>query len=414
MSLIGEYRFECNAGLLILHPNLSHVQCLLKHPSGIIPLCPRHDPASGQYFLPFGYSRSMDNILNIVHSLTQRILQGVSRFRKNKAALLKICYNVGKPAVELMEDCPALISLIAARLDSNLPIREYTEKAMQLTRRKRREILSSFSYPSTESVIKLLRKIPAPDADPDHLETFRKIILDGNPRKIKILRHAKHINWLVLQLLSEKYFPSRVHPSFVLETGELADPEAIEEVWLQISEMDRIIETAASELYVPVLRRLEFLEPVHDILVDEYLEARRYREIVKLTFPEPPLPGMEIANENNSAYGIFPLKNGFDLLSEGLEMDHCIATYAHDIVEENGWLYAYHVQLPGKPPATILIRSNPLHETSRLEEIRGHNNSPVDPAVKLYVNNWLTKRGAGQDRKNEGYNGEPTVPDQEA
>jgi hypothetical protein len=414
MSLIGEYKFECNEGLLILHPNLRHMQCFLVADSGVIPLCPRHDVRSGQYLLPFGHRRSMDNILNIVDSLTDRIVQTVSRFRKNKAALLKICFNVGRPAVELMEDCPALISLIAARLDSNLPVREYAEKAMHLTLRKRKEILSFFSYPSSASVIRLLRKIPASDTGPAHLEAFRKILVDGNSRKIKILRHAKHINRLVLHLLSDKYFPSRVHPSLVLEAGELTNPEEMEEVWLQISEMDRIIEAAPLELNVPVLRRLESLESVHDMLVAEYREARRYREIVELTFPKPPLPGMELAGEENVPHGIFPLQNGIDLLCEGLEMEHCIATYAHQIAGEMGRLYAYHVQLPGKAPATVLIRNNLWHDTPRLEEIRGHHNSAADPAVRLFVNNWLAKRKTGQDRHDEVYIGEPSVPDREA
>ncbi|HHO48963.1 MAG TPA: hypothetical protein ENN06_11025 [Desulfobacteraceae bacterium] len=406
MSLIGEYTIECNEGRLILHPNLPHAQCLLSHPAGILPLCPRYEPESGQYLLPFGYSRSMDTLLHIVDSLGDRILQGVSRFRKNKAALLKLCFNAGRPAVELMEDCPALIGLIAARLDAALPIREYTEKAAQLVRRKRKEILSSLSYPASRSVIRLLRKIPAADRESAHLEAFRKIIVAGNPGKIKILRHALHINWLVVQLLSEKYFPARVHRSFVLETGGLADPEAIEEVWLRIAEMDRIIETAGCELFVPPLRGLESLEPVHDILVDEYLEARRYKEIARLTFSEPPLPGMEIANDTAVSCGVFPLKNGMELLSEGVEMDHCIATYAHDIVEENGGLYAYHVQLPRKPPATFLIRKSPLHGTMRVQEIRGRSNSTVDSAVELFVNDWLARSEAGRDREAASGNAE--------
>ncbi|MFA5719073.1 MAG: hypothetical protein WC952_15295 [Desulfobulbaceae bacterium] len=402
MSLISEYRFECKEGVLILHPNLRQAQCLLRHPSGILPLCPRYEPESGQYLLPFGYSLSMDALLRLVDSLGGRILQGVSRFRRNKAALLKFCFNAGRPAVELMEDCPALIGLIASRLDATLPIGEYTEKAAGLLRRKRGEILSSLSYPASKSVIRLLRKIPAADCESAHLEALRNIIVTGDPVKIKILRHAQHINWLVLQLLSEKYFPARVHPSFVLETGRLADPEAIEEVWLQIAEMDRLIETAACELHVPALRRLESLEPVHDILVDEYLAARRYREIAGLSFPEPPLPGLETANDNTVSWGIFPLKNGMELLREGVEMDHCIATYAHDIVAANGELYAYHVQMPGRPPATVLIRRNSLHGTSRVQEIRGHGNTPVDPGIELFVNDWLVRREAGQDREAAG------------
>ncbi|MFA7455660.1 MAG: hypothetical protein WCZ10_14485 [Desulfobulbaceae bacterium] len=406
MSLIGEYTFECKEGLLILHPNLRQAQCLLRHPSGILPLCPRYEAESGQYLLPFGYSRSMDALLRLVDSLGDRILQGVSRFRKNKAALLKFCFNTGRPAVELMEDCPALIGLIAARLDATLPIGEYTEKAARLVRRKRGEILSSLSYPASKSVIRLLRKIPAADCESAHLGALRNIIVAGDPAKIKILRHAQHINWLVLQLLSEKYFPARVHPSFVLETVGLADPEAIEEIWLQIAEMDRIIETAACELYVPALRRLESLEPVHDILLDEYLAVRRYREIAGLTFPEPPLPGLETANVNTVPCGIFPLENGRELLREGAEMDHCIATYAHDIVEANGELYAYHVQVPRRPPATVLIRRNPLHGTSRVQEIRGRGNTSADPEVELFVNDWLARRETDQDRAAAGGNAE--------
>ena len=394
MSLLGEYRFECNNGLLIIHPNLCHPRCFLVNSSGTIPLCPRYDLESGQYLLPFGYSKSMDSILNIVDSLSAKIFHSVSCFRENKARLLKICFNVGKPAVELMEDCPAIISLIAAGLNAKMPVREYTEQAKYLVRQKRKKILSYFSYPSSKSVIKLMRKIPAPDTGLSYLESFRKIMLEGDPKEIKILQHAEHINWMVLHLLSGGYFDSRVRASFILEIGRLTEHEELYEVHRQISEMDRIIDAADGELTVPALTNLKSLEIVHDRLVSEYMEVKKYKEIIKMEFPAPPLPGMEIANEEKGRYGIFPLKNGIDLLCEGLEMEHCIATYAHKIVEENGWLYAYHVHLPNKPPATILIRNNPCLGKAQIEEIRGFHNSQVDPAVEFYVDNWLAKHGA--------------------
>lgn len=407
MSLIGEYRFECDNGLLIIHPNLGHVRCFLRNSSGTVLLCPRYEPENGQYLLPFGYSKSMDSIRSIVDSLAAGILQTVSCFSENKASLLKICFNVGKPAVELMEDCPAIISLIAGGLDANLPIHAYLEQAKYLVRQKRKKILSYFSYPSSKSAIKLMRKIPAPDSGLRCLESFRGILDEGNPGKIKILQHAEHINWLVLHLLAGGYFALRVRASFILEAGKLTDPEEMYAVNRQISEMDRIISAADGELTVPVLTNLKSLETVHDRLAAEYREVKKYKEIITLEFPEPPLPGIKIANEENGRYGIFPLQNGIDLLCEGREMEHCIATYAHRIVEENGWLYAYHVHLPNKPPATILIRNNPCLDKSQIEQISGCHNSPVDPAVELYVHNWLSQHGTKKSGRDKGYTEEP-------
>lgn len=408
MSLSGEYRFECNDGLLILHPNLRHVRCFLENSNGTVPLFPRHNLESGQYLLPFGFSGSIEHIQNIVDTLSERILRNVSCICENKALLLKICFNVGRPAVELMEDCPALLSLIASRLDSNLPIREYTERATCLVGQKRKKILAQFSYPSSTSVMQLMRKIPPQDSGMRYLESFRKILLQGNPAKIKILRHAAHINWLVLHLVSGGYFDSRVRASFVLATGRLTAREKIYDVYQQIAEMDRIIDAANGELTVPALTNLKSLKTVHDLLVAQYMAVRDYSHILELEFPEPPLPGMEIANEGNVRYGIFPLKNGRELWKEGLQMQHCIATYAHKIVKENGWLYAYHVHLPNTRPATILIRSNPSRGKSRLEEMSGYRNSAVDPAVRFHVNQWLAgcaKKGG----KQKGYTEEPLV-----
>jgi len=395
--MIGEYIFESNIGHLIIHPNLSHVRCYLKNQSGFVQLCPRCNPETGQYLLPFGYSRSLDSLRNIVDSLLGRILEAVSRFRENRASLLKLCLNTGLPSVEIMGDCPALISLIASRLDAITPVSEYTDTARYLVRLKREHILSYFTYPSSKSIIKMMRKIPASDSGLANLEEFRKIIEDGNPWKIKVLQHIEIINWLVLHLLSGRYIESHIRPSFVLDIGG-TDPDEIFDISLKLSENQRILASAGAALKVPRLTTLCDLERVHDRLVADYMEVMKYSDIVELKFPEPPLPGVEVAGEDNGSHGIFPLENGLALRDEGLRMNHCIATYAHEIAEENGLLYAYHVDLPYKPLATVLIRRNPCSWIFEVEEIRGFHNAPVDPDVELYVHNWLSKQGVANER----------------
>lgn len=408
MSFIGEYRFNSNAGRVILHPNLCPVRCFLSSESGLIQLCPNYDPEDGQHLLPFGYRRTMDWFKNIVDSYGGRILEAVSAFRENKAALLKLCFNAGKPAIELMDDCPALISLMAFRLESVKQIHEYTDRARYLLRQKREHILSCFSYPSSRSVIKMMRKIPASDSGADYLELFKKILDERIPWKFKVLQHADHINWLVLHLLSGGYFESHLRPSFVLDISKLTDSDDLFEASRQISEIQRIVTPPRIRLKIPCLMKLQDLERNHNRLVAEYMEARKFDEILELEFPEPPLPGVEISVEDNGSYGIFPLANGRALRDEGLRMNHCIATYAYDIVLENGLLYAYHVDLPSKPPATVLIRRNPCSWTLEVHEIRGFHNAPVNPDVEFYVNEWLAKQGAIKSGKDQGYTEAPS------
>ncbi|RJX18603.1 MAG: hypothetical protein C4575_10500 [Desulforudis sp.] len=408
MSFIGEYRFECNEGRLILHPNLCPVRCFLSNESGLVQLCPNYDPEDGQHLLPFGYRRTMDWLQDILNSYAGRILEAVSIFRENKASLLKLCFNAGKQAVELMDDCPALISLIAARLDPIESIHEYTDQARYIVQLKREHILSYCSYPSSRSTIKMMRKIPASDSGLAHLELFRKIIVEGKCWKIKVLQHADRINWLVLHLLSGGHFESHIRPSFVLDVGRVTDPDELFEAYQQISEIQRIVTPPRIRLKIPCLMKLQDLGRNHDRLVAEYMEARKFDEILELEFPEPPLPGVEISGEDNGSYGIFPLANGRALRDEGLRMNHCIATYAYDIVLENGLLYAYHVDLPSKPPATVLIRRNPCSWTLEVHEIRGFHNAPVNPDVEFYVNEWLAKQGAIKSGKDQGYTEAPS------
>ena len=93
--------------------------------------------------------------------MLDRLLQAVSRVPVQQGCLLRFCVDGGIPAIELLEDCPAMALLLAMKVEYTPSVEEYQRTVVALVGSKRDEILSHCSYPSSKWVVRLLRKIPA-------------------------------------------------------------------------------------------------------------------------------------------------------------------------------------------------------------------------------------------------------------
>ena len=100
------------------------------------------------------------------------------------------------------------------------------------------------------------------------------------------------------------------------------------------------------------------------------------------TFPPPPVPG---------APGIEPLTSAEAMRDEGLIMAHCLTTEARQDSARRKEGFSYSVSLPEGRATVWLVPDG--KGGVRLDEVQGHLNSDVPPAVMARVRTWLDDVG---------------------
>ena len=118
---------------------------------------------------------------------------------------------------------------------------------------------------------------------------------------------------------------------------------------------------------------------MHDRLVDRLI-ATQERNLMQenFQFPTPPLAGTQ---------DIIPLTCYADLVSEGIQMKHCVSTYSDRVM--SGRYYVYRVKSPER--ATIGLNI-PSDGSISIDQVRGRSNKSVDPETLGLVNVWLYQR----------------------
>lgn len=390
--LRAEYRIRVVGGQLIIQTRQGTTSIWLVGSEGRKRLIPLMVAERRQLSLPFGRDGAVASLHHLVAQCASRVLSMVSQFTEHEEQLLALCFNAGVPAVEMLEDCPALAFLIATRIESTLRPEEYQDNALALLRRKRHHLLGHFAYPATKQAARLMRKIPPGECSNSLMQHFQCILRQGGPKKIKLLSHLGSINRLVLHALCTPLpLQSLFGMRFYEDASRLNDPERMQLTGDLLREIQRLLEAGPVEPGRLVrINSLHALDAVHEQVVQQLTERNWVNDRVRhMILPFPPLSPLRLDEEDGTNYGIFPLDSNWALWSEGVAMHHCIASYLGEIQAGGGRLYAYHVALPGEQPATVLIQRR--QGWWRIREFRGPFNAEVSERTTAFVRDWLDR-----------------------
>jgi len=277
-------------------------------------------------------------------------------------------------------------------------------RCKEIARLKRRKLISRFGLPEEEWIVRLLGKIPAEDCSDNTFMKFKSIVKElervdaeklkgfssNIKRKYKLLQHLTQLNALVIDILSNDGLFEMVCDSFIREVSVERDvdlqSELLEVLWGLHEELQN--ETLQALYKISAIRSWNHLYEVRDQVCEWIEEIEDFHHISPMIFMQPPIPSIRF-EINDEVYGIWPIRNGKEILREGEIMKSCVATYAHTIEESGCRLCLYHVHLPGGNDATVLIEM--VSDRYFIDQIRGKNNSDATKNVRLTVERWLDK-----------------------
>lgn len=308
-------------------------------------------------------------------------LKAVKNVKGCQGHLLGLCTLGGTPAIELVEDCSAIAVLLAYRRPKNCLKLKEAQSIQRLVRKKRHQLLFLDSFPAQKWIVRLLKKIPADHACPQLLFKLKKILRGKNRDHIKVLRHLKQINSLVIEIMSDPYRARFMSPAFYHSLCTYPKTDDDIDVNYLLDELVRMSANPVEELNHLRLTNVRDLLKAHDLYAEYYNEDFSPDVI----FPEPPVPE-HIMQYNDGQVSIIPLSTAKILIQEGKRMKHCIASYGVEIAT-SGHLYAYHVSTLNEE-ATVRIKRD--GKRWWMVEIRGKCNEKVTPETRYFVKQWLS------------------------
>lgn len=239
-------------------------------------------------------------------------------------------------ALDLSRSNPALCYMLASNWVFHDPaVTRPMRAARSLVRKKQRRILDWLGFPATESTRHFLQKINPKDVSIPRLLNLRRVMLE-KPEIFQWLTHARSLNRNVLDAATnsffEPYLTSRLFNEFVERSASRRRRTDEYRLLRDTAALQRRLPDSPTRGHFSSLRQLR---AYHDelTLLDQQRWANEEREAD--AFPPPPFPGTE---------AIRPLTDSAALYREGIEMQHCVGSYAYRVMA--GYCYIYQVLAP--------------------------------------------------------------------
>jgi hypothetical protein len=260
--------------------------------------------------------------------------------------------------------------------------------------RRQRTILEWLGFPGTESMARVIRKIPPVAAAPIPLRLFRNMVR-SEPAALRLAAHLPVINAAVLELFFDMRVLDLATPGLLSEivacdSDERTAADMIRDVLAMVGEMD-------ANRTVKPFANLRKVRSFHDEALQEYhdwqigrveaqraacLKAKKEREQRRLDprkqpFPPPPVPGTN---------DIVPVESYPDLRREGRDQCNCVASYLPRILK--GHVYIYRVLAPERATLAIAPGYDGYWRRSQLE---AGGNRLAGMHARLTVDAWLAR-----------------------
>lgn len=252
--------------------------------------------------------------------------------------LLRLCAE-GTEAVELLQAHPVLGFCVAHWRDFIAPGTPVPSSLGRVPLLRQRDIARWLGFPSGESAVKLLRKLPVATLHLGRLKALQQAV--RRPGARELLAHVPHLNAGVLELMTDAALAGLVTPKLLAEVSA----DSAEESQPQAAVRLRAVTDLWQRLERPGVMRpfasLARLQAAQEELTAE-LQRRAALGLLGEPLPPPPLPGNR---------DIEPLTTEAMLIEEGRAQHNCAGSLARRV--RKGDCYLYRVLRPER--ATLAI-----------------------------------------------------------
>ena len=293
-----------------------------------------------------------------------------------------------RSAIEALPRHNALIAHLAVRSDSvkdlltNNPLLLWClcerghinssdlDAAETLARHKQRNLCQRVGLNGTQQEVRLLRSAAAVPFNNDDLRAFFRLL--KKPGVCNYLSHQKVISADDIQLLLRQPWLANCPARSLI-------PVLRDQGYRRIfSDVLRMLEDISA---LQQCKTVAALERLHDRLVVN-LNDGRSKELIRderghpLSIPTPPLAATE---------HILPITSQVELIEEGREMHHCIASHLKSVVD--GKFAVYRMIAPERLTIEVLVRDG---GQVFLREVRGKYNCPPSSASMTVIEKWFS------------------------
>ena len=241
----------------------------------------------------------------------------------------------------------------------------------ELTRLKQRKLARYLKLEGTQQQIRLLKRLSGVSRTKDELRSY-----------IRLLKYREVCNYLshaTGELDAELHLLTK-HPWLASCPARALIPLlSDQEHWITFRDILRMTDDITELQQCTTINALNRL---HDRLVVE-LNQRRGRDLVRdeygqpVPLPEPPLP----ATDN-----IIPITSQAELVEEGQEMHHCIASHLKSVVD--GKFAVYRMMAPERLTIEGVVMGG---GQLVLREVRGKCNRLPSDASSTIIEAWFSK-----------------------
>lgn len=241
--------------------------------------------------------------------------------------------------------------------------------ARRMVRLRRTQLAEWIGFQGRPAVVCVLAKVrPSAVTVRGLLYLRRTLCAEPIP---KALLHLPSLDRCVLRIVTDPQLVAHVTHTFLDDVSSDPTESGLERLAYLLDDTLRMAGELGQRL--GPLRSVRELQRVHDELA-ERLNRSANEEVASMVIPPPPVPGTD---------EIMPLASAAEILAEGREMHHCVASYIRPVAA--GQVYVYRVLAPER--ATLSLRSG--RDGWQLEQIKGLANAPVEHETVLQVRGWL-------------------------
>lgn len=248
-------------------------------------------------------------------------------------------------ALDLSRSNPALAYALASNWIFHKPAVTRPWRAAQtLVKQKQRVIMKWLNFPPTESVRRILARIP-----PESVSVVNLFNLRGTLQHQEIARklaHVRRINSGVLRIFTDIQHHSLASPRLLNAIGEDQEQDVNYPPVLQVLKDIRRMSRLMNRDYAARFRNIHTLGQLcafHDELALLLPQDQAYNRLMLTEeMPPPPFVGTD---------SIVPIRTWHELKCEGTEMSNCVFSYINRV--SNGMEYIYRVLAPVRGTLSI-------------------------------------------------------------
>lgn len=296
-----------------------------------------------------------------------QLLQGVDALPSHRCKAIALAATHEK-VVDILVTNPVLLWLL---IDRRVIGDESAEQINHLLGDKQVKLCSLVGLSERKQVVKLLKKAASLKLQKSELESFVELL--ETPAVRDYLSHQKTISPAVLKLL-------RTNQWLVLSKARALIPSLCQPEFRRI--FDDVLRMIEDVSQLQNCATTAALQRLHDNLVEELNESRGTKLIRDPMGNPRPIPPAPL----QSAYSIEPITEQIELIKEGREMRHCIASHLFSVV--SGDYAVYRMLEPERLTIEIVVTD---WGQCFLKEVRGKGNRLPATASMDIIEKWFSE-----------------------